>query len=232
MIIAIHQPQYLPYAGFFDKIDKADIFVLLDDVQFKKNEWQNRNRIPNSQGWQWLTVPVKYKFGQKICEIEINNQTNWMNKHYQALLTNYNQSPVFKEFQSFFKNVYEKSWRKLSSLNIYLIENLKKFLEIKTDLILSSELGVSGKKTVRLVEICRKLKADVYLSGPGGGSYLDLDEFKKAGIRPRFQDFHEPVYPQAFPGPGFRQNMSIIDLLFNCGRDSLDVLRGLPQPVK
>ena len=225
MKIAIHQPQYLPYAGFFDKMDKADMFVLLDDVQFKKNEWQNRNRIPNSQGWQWLTVPVKYKFGQKICEIEINNKTNWMNKHYQALLTNYNQAPAFKDYQSFLKNVYGKKWERLSFLNVYLIENLKKFLGIETDLILSSELSVSGRKTGRLIEICRKLKADIYLSGPGGESYLDLDEFKKAGIELKFQNFHEPVSPQVFPEQGFQINMSIIDLLFNCGKESLKVLR-------
>ena len=226
MIAAIHQPQYLPYPGFFDKMDKADIFVLLDDVQFKKNEWQNRNRIPNSQGCQWLTVPVKYKFGQKINEVEINNKANWRNKHYQAFLTNYNQAPVFKDYQSFLKNVYEKNWERLSFLNVYLIENLKEFLGIETNLVLSSELDVSGKKTGRLVEICKKFKAGVYLSGPGGENYLDLDEFRQAGIEVRFQKFHPPVYPQAFPGPGFRENMSIVDLLFNCGKESLEVLRG------
>ncbi len=225
MIIAIHQPQYLPYPGFFDKMDKADCFVLLDDVQFKKNEWQNRNRIPNSQGWQWLTVPVKYKFGQTLSQLEVDNKMNWRNKHYQALLTNYSKVSFFKEYQAFFKDVYERNWQRLSPLNIYLIENLKNFLGIKTKLILSSELDIPGRKTDRLLDICQKFKADIYLSGEGGRNYLDLDKFREAAIKVQFQNFAPLVYPQAFSENGFQENMSIIDLLFNCGRNSLKILR-------
>ncbi|QTA79487.1 WbqC-like domain-containing protein [Desulfonema limicola] len=101
MTAAVHQPQYLPWLGYFDKMDKADVFCYLDNVQFKKNEWQNRNRIKTSKGWQWITMPVCYRFPQKINEVEINNNVKWQRKHLQALITNYSKSPFFEKFLPF-----------------------------------------------------------------------------------------------------------------------------------
>ncbi len=97
MIVSVHQPQYLPWLGYFDKIERSDIFVFLDNVQFKKNEWQNRNKIKTSEGWQWLSVPVIHKFMQKISEVKINNTVWWGKKHLNALVTNYSKAPFFKD---------------------------------------------------------------------------------------------------------------------------------------
>ena len=110
MIIAIHQPQFMPWLGYFDKMDSCDAFVLLDNVQYKKNEYQNRNRIKTSNGWQWLTVPACYKFPQKINEVLIDNSVNWQKKHICALQTNYGKSPFFEKYIKHFKGFYDKDW--------------------------------------------------------------------------------------------------------------------------
>lgn len=228
MICAIHQPQYLPWLGYFDKMRRSDVFVLLDDVQYKKNEWQNRNKIKTPQGWQWLTVPVHHTFGEKINEVLINNATNWGKKHLHALVVNYSGAFYSKDYKDFFEGVYNKQWKYLCELNIYLIKKLSAFLGIKTRLIKSSELQVEGQKTERLVHICKKLKADTYLSGKGAREYLELNLFKSKNIKVIFQDFKHPVYPQMrwrnF-GDNFQPNMSVIDLLFNCGKESLKILQ-------
>ena len=110
MIVAIHQPQYLPWLGYFDKIRRADAFCFLDNVQYKKNDWQNRNRLKTAQGWQWLTVPVHYRYPQKISEVTINNAAKWKNKHLQALISNYSRAPFFKEISDIFEKAYSEHW--------------------------------------------------------------------------------------------------------------------------
>lgn len=225
MIVGIHQPQYLPWLGYFDKIDKSDIFVLLDDVQFKKNEWQNRNKIRNKEGWQWLTVPVKYKFPELIKEVKINNSINWRKDHYQSLVANYSKAPFFKDYQQFFQELYQKEWEYLVDINIYFIEQLVKFLGITTKLARSSEeIKVEGQSTERLINICKKLGADTYLSGEGGKDYLDVSQFEKEGIKVIFQEFKHPNYQQVFKG--FEPYMAVVDLLFNYGNDSLKIIQG------
>ena len=215
MICAIHQPQYLPYLGFFDKMKRSDIFVFLDDCQFKKNEWQNRNRIRTKDGWQWITVPVRYRFGEEIREIEINNNTNWRHKHLQSLLTNYGKTPCFKEYIDFFKETYKRGWEFLVDINLHFIGYLMGALGIKTKTVLSSQLDIKTTGTRRLIDITKKVGADTYLSGPGGREYLEIGEFKEAGIKLIFQEFKHPEYKQQFEG--FIPNLSVVDFLFNCG---------------
>lgn len=224
MIVAIHQPQYLPWLGYFGKIDKADIFVLLDDVQYKKNEWQNRNKIRTAKGWQWITVPVRYRFKDKINQVKIDSNRDWRGDHYKTLTTYYNKAPYFKNYEPFFKTAYTADWEYLIDINIHFIENLVKWLGITTKLVKASELKLKGQKTGRLVEICKSLEADTYLSGKGGREYLDLNQFEKEGIKVLFQDFNCPVYKQVYND--FEPFMSVVDLLFNCGDKSLEVLRG------
>lgn len=224
MIVAIHQPQYLPWLGYFDKIDKADIFVLLDDVQYKKNEWQNRNKIRTANGWQWITVPVRYRFGEKINQIKIDNSGDWREEHHKSLVINYNKAPCFKDYESFFKASFTNNWEYLVDINIHFIKYLIKSIGITTKLISSSELVIEGQKTERLVEICKKLGADTYLSGEGAREYLELSQFEKEGINVKFQDFNHPIYKQVYNN--FEPFMSVVDLLFNYGQKSLKVLRG------
>jgi len=224
LIVAIHQPQYLPWLGYFDKIIKADAFCYLDNVQYKKNEWQNRNRIKTAQKQQWLTVPALYRFPQKINEIKINNAVNWKRKHLQALITNYNKSPFFQEYIGFFEEVYAKDWEFLSELNVYLIDQICKMLDLHAkQTVLASTLSLSDDPTGRLIDICKALDGDTYLSGQDGAKYMDLEQFNQQGIKVMVQDFRHPEYPQLFGD--FVSHLSIVDLLFNCGPESMQKIR-------
>jgi len=225
MKVAVHQPQYLPWLGYFDKMDRADCFVLLDHVQFKKNEWQNRNRIKTAAGWQWLTVPVLHRFPQAISEVGVNNRARWSRKHLQALVLNYAAAPFFETHRAFFEEVYSRQWAQLIDLALETLGYLVDALGIQTKLVPASSLALreAEGKTERLIAICQALGGDTYLSGCGGLDYLDRQRFADAGIRLSFQDFRCPAYPQRF-GP-FEPNLSVVDLLFNCGSQSLSVLR-------
>lgn len=225
MKVAIHQPQYLPWLGYFDKLDRVDCFVLLDSTQFKKNEWQNRNRIKTATGWQWLTVPVLHRFPQRIAEVRIDNGTPWARKHLGALTASYAGAPFFEPHRRFLEDVYAREWARLAELSVATLEYLVAALGVQTKLVLASTLALPERETAtdRLVAICEALAADTYLSGAGGREYLQLERFDAAGIRVLFQAFACPVYPQRF-GP-FEPNLSIVDLLFNCGTRSLEVLR-------
>lgn len=224
MIVAIHQPQYLPWLGYFDKIERCDTFVFLDNVQFKKNEWQNRNKIKTADKWQWLSVPVIHKFPQNINQVEVNNTVQWGKKHLNALITNYSKSPFFKEHIEFFEGTYGREWRFLSDINIHLIHYLVKALGISgKKLELASRYELRDGRTERLVDLCHRLGAENYLSGKDGAKYLDVKEFEKRGMKVIFQDYKHPSYPQLFGG--FEPCLSVIDLLFNCGPESLSILK-------
>ncbi len=225
--VTIHQPEYLPWVGFFDRIYRADIFVLLDDVQYQKGGFINRNKIKTSQGWQWITVPVKQRESLKnINEVEINNQADWGKSHWNSLFFNYNKAPYFKEYANFFKSVFGRKWYLLVDLDIHLIENIMNMLGIKKQVKRSSLLKVRGKATDGLIDICKKVGADSYFSGSGGKQYLEMEKFKKENINVTFQDFVHPIYYQLFGDQNFRSHLSIIDLLFNCGPKSLDIILG------
>jgi len=225
MIVAIHQPQYLPWLGYFNKIYRADIFCYLDNVQYKKNEWQNRNRIKTAQGWQWITVPVKYRFPQLINDVAINNAVNWRKKHLQAIKTNYGKTPYYQQYISLFEDIYSKDWAYISELNIYLVEKLRKIIGIdRITKAISSEMKLSDDPSDRLIDICKFVGADTYLSGQDGGKYMNLERFGERGIKVVVQNFKHPEYPQRFGE--FASHMSIIDLLFNCGPESLEKIKG------
>lgn len=223
--VTIHQPGYLPWAGFFDKMARSDVFVFLDDVQFEKNYFDNRNKIKTAKGWAWVTVPVKHSFGQKLNEVAIDNTFRWKEKHYKSLETNYIKAPYFSEHKPFFDEIYnKKDWRKLIDLNLFIIKYIAVKLGLKTKLVNSSELRAKGAKGGRLLDICQKLKADVYLSGRFGRDYLDEKKFEDGGVKVIYQDFKHPSYPQLFGE--FASELSIIDLLLNCGPESLRVILG------
>ena len=225
MIIAAHQPQYLPWLGFFDKIDSSDAFVLLETVQFKKNEWQNRNRIKTAQGWQWLSIPVMHRFGQVISEIQINNTQRWQHKHIQSLTQNYSRAPFFSEYQPALEALLLKKWEYLSELNISLIQLLCEWLGIETPCYAASELGdFTADPDQRLIEITSSLGGNTYLAGAGGREYMRLDLFQKAGIEVMFQEYRHPEYNQLHGD--FVSNLSVIDLLFNYGPEGRRILKG------
>ena len=227
MIVAVHQPQYLPWLGYYDKIDKADIFVLLDNVQYKKNEWQNRNKIKTAQGGQWLTVPVAYRFPQLINEVTITNTEKWQHKQRQAIITNYRKSPHWGMLENFFTNLFSTEWQTISQLNIYVVRKLAEIIGITTPMHIASELGkLPDDPDERLIAITKYFGADTYLAGMGGRGYMDLEKFHREGITVNFQEYIHPVYDQLFGD--FEPFMSVIDLMFNHGNHSLKIIRRNP----
>ncbi|MCX5833838.1 MAG: WbqC family protein [Deltaproteobacteria bacterium] len=225
MIVSVHQPQYLPWLGYFDKVDRADAFVLLDNVQFKKNEWQNRNKIKTAQGWMWLTVPVLYKFPQLINEVGVNNTDRWQHKQRQALVSNYRKSPFWQMLEGFFEDTFSCQWTLISELNVHVVKKLIGLLGIETPVHVASEMGTFPEDPdERLIALTKYLGGDTYLAGSGGKDYMDLAKYEKSGIRVIFQEYHHPTYGQLYGQ--FEPYMSAIDLLYNHGEKSLDILRG------
>ncbi len=229
MIVSVHQPQYIPWLGYFDKIDKSDCFVFLDTVQYKKREFQNRNRICTAKNPIWLTVPVKTKGAshQKLSDVLIDNEIDWAHEHSRSLEVYYGSAPYFKNYYPFFKDVYNKKWDRLIDLNIQIINFVLEQLSIDTKIYLESELQTNKTSTQRIIEICQKLKADAYLSGTGGREYLVEDEFSNNDIKLQYQKFAHPQYSQQFIAGEhlFTGYMSVIDLLFNEGSNSMDIIR-------
>lgn len=228
MLIAIHQPEYFPWLGFFEKMIQADVFVILDDVQFSKGDFQNRTRVRGMQGAQWLSVPVVHKFPQRINEVELSN-SNWPEKHWRSLMYCYSGSTHFSEFASAFETFFEVRRKKLIDLNLAALELMVSALKIKQKFLLSSDLKVTGAKSELVLNICKKLGASRYYSGRTGRTYLDGLSFERAGIEIQVQNFHHPAYAQRFCKGGFLSNLSVIDLLFNCGSQGRDLL--LPHPA-
>lgn len=238
MIVAIHQPNYLPWLGFFYKIASCDIFVLADIVQYSKKGFINRNKIKTPQGTAWLTVGVltKGRYGQLINEVEIDNGAPWARIHEKSISQNYSKAPYFKKYKAPFEDIYHREWERLVDLNEALIKVICQILGIRSvEFIRASELNVSGERAELPVNICRAVGADTYLSGPSGQKYMDEELFEKEGISLRYSDFKHPAYTQLWGD--FIPNMSIIDLLFNEGGESLKILKeasscSVPQTMK
>ena len=221
--ISIHQPGYLPWFGFFHKMMYCDVFVFLDDVQYEKNGWQNRNKIRTSDGSSWLTVPIKANLGTLINEVKIDNEQNWMKKHKKTIEINYSKGKFFKQFWPLIEPIYEKKFDLLLDLNMELIQTLMKILKIKTKTIFSSELGITTQGSNRILEICKSLHSDEYISGSLGTNYLELNNFQKQKITVKFQNAYYPIFKQCY-NP-FIPNMSILDLLFNEGDNASKIIK-------
>lgn len=225
MFVSIHQPEHMPWLGFFDKLRQVDLFVLLDTTQFAKDDFQNRNRIKTEAGPAWLTVPV-YKRGrseQLILDTEICNDRNWRSQCWSLLSRSYAQAPYFAQHRPFFAELYSHEWGSLVELNITIIEYLAEQLGLGGRFVRASALGVGERGPTRVnLAICRAAGATAYLSGRAGRDYLDEGQFAEHGIEVRYQEFQHPTYPQLWGG--FVPAMSAVDLLVNCGPDSLRVL--------
>jgi hypothetical protein len=217
MIVAIHQPEYLPWLGFFKKMMNVELFVFLDDVQFSKKGWQNRNRIRINDGTTLLSIPVHTHSYPKINEVTIDNEKNWSIRHKKSILYNYARAPYFDEIKDFVEYIFEKKFQYLVDLNTEIIKFIMNELEIKSKIVFSSELEISKKGSDRVLDICKAVGADHYITGTfWAESNLRVEEFKKSNIDVEFQKFQHPIYKQIHGE--FIPEMSIIDLLFNKGR--------------
>lgn len=218
MIVTNHQPQYLPYLGFFHKITKADLFVVMDDVQFMDRGFQHRNSIKMQTGKQWLTVPLNYKRFEVISDVKIDVTQNWRRKQWAAIQTNYVKAPFFAELGPELRAILMDGGHVLlAQLNIDLMRWVLDKLRITTPIKLSSTLGITGEKSERHINICRAVGADTYLSGPGGRLYMDMDEFARNDVNVLFQEYRAKEYPQLYPQLGFIPDLAIVDPLFNVG---------------
>ncbi|MDQ6990093.1 MAG: WbqC family protein [Mariprofundaceae bacterium] len=223
--VSIHQPNYMPWSGFFHKWLSSDHFVLLDNVQYHKNEWQNRNQIKTSQGKQWITVPVTYRFPQRIEEVNIVANT-WAKKQIASIEQAYSKAPFFHDYWLPIHVILSEPHDKLSDLNISLIRCLGQLLGCTAPLHVASDLPMfSTEATPRLMDICQHLQADVYHSGAEGRSYLQQDVFVNAGLGLRFQDISPVSYPQLHGE--FVPYLSVLDVLFNLGEDAPSRIRSM-----
>lgn len=224
MLVAIHQPEHMPWLGFFEKMLRADAFVLLDDVQFSKGDFQNRNRVKGHGGAQWLTVPVVQRFPQRLNEVDVAGDV-WRAKHWKTLVSCYARAAHFEEFAAPFEELYGRPWTKLSELNVAAIRLLARALGIEKRFIFSSTLGAVGHKSELVLNICKAVGASGYYSGRAGSTYLDAEAFRRAGVEIVVQEFEHPTYEQMFmKEQGFVPNLSALDLLFNRGAESLSLI--------
>lgn len=230
MKCVILQPSYIAWRGYFDQIDRADVFVFYDDVQFDKNGWRNRNLIKTAQGAQWLTIPVRTKGAVSeaipINKIRIAWEKPWPIHHWRAIQFAYKRAPFFDMYAEFFSQMYTREPEYLGEFTIQTTVEIANLLGItNTRFLKSSELnGVSGEKTDRLIEILRRVGADHYISGPAAKDYIEEEKFKRAGIRLEYMQYNYPPYPQLHLP--FTSKVSIIDLLLMTGPQALDYIRG------
>lgn len=224
--IAILQSSYIPWKGYFDLIAAVDEFILFDDMQFTRRDWRNRNKIKTPQGTQWLTVPVKSKgnYYQNIRETQID-QGDWSNKHWSAISHNYRRTPFFLEIASWLEPIYLKeSFINISQLNRRFIEAICGYLNIKTKISNSWDYTLIDGKTDRLAKICLQAAGAEYISGPAAKNYIDEKVFTDQGIKLTWFDYNGYIeYPQLWGD--FDHGVTILDLLFNCGKDSPRFMR-------
>lgn len=219
--VAILQSNYIPWKGYFDIIRRVDEFIFYDEVQYTKNDWRNRNRIKTPQGPQWLTIAVRQNnLSQKISETLVT-QTNWAEKHWKTLSLNYRKAPFYNEYSGIFEKFYlGLTTLNLSEINRSAIELINSILGINTKLSNSSDYGLIEGKNERLVDLVKKAGGNYYLSGPSAKSYIDEKVFNDAGIEVGWMSYAGyPEYPQLFPP--FDHAVSVIDLIFNTGPESL-----------
>jgi hypothetical protein len=222
--LAVLQPGYLPWLGFFDQLRRSDVFVLYDDVQYDKNGWRNRNRIKSPKGPHWLTVPVRVSLGQRILDVEIDNRQTWARKHLGTIEQFYKKAPFFGTYFPALEATLTRTWDKLVDLDAALISQMASWLGIETEIVRCSELGVDGDRNLRLLNLCKHFKAERYLSGNAAQCYLDSELFGSNHIEVAWQDYQHPIYQQQYEG--FEPYLSALDLLFNCGDNSKTILTG------
>ncbi|MEQ9085607.1 MAG: WbqC family protein [Pontimonas sp.] len=227
--IAILQSNYIPWRGYFDIINLCDIFVFLDDVQYTRRDWRNRNKIRTSSGPRWLTVPVLTKgaYHQMVQDTRISDPS-WAASHWRSIELSYRRAPHFKAYEARYRSLYERAagLSHLSAINRLFIQAIMVDLRISTELLDSAALAVDATKSNRILEICRRLGATRYLSGPSAAAYLDLDAFAAAGIAVEWMRYDTQISYSQVHGPPYTANVSALDMLFNVGEDARDLLVG------
>lgn len=233
MKVGIIQSSYIPWRGYFDFIDDADLFIYLDDAQYSKGTWRNRNKIKTANGTLWLTVPVSFRLSAEACKIEdikIDYAKNWAEKHIKTLTQSYSKAPFFRPGAEELFDLLRRRYESISQLNTTLNAWIMRQLHITTETRMSAELQATGLKTDRLIDLLAKVGATTYISGPSARDYLDIKKFREAGIGLEFKSYEYPEYPQLH-GP-FEAHVSVLDLLFNCGPQARNFLKSTAENEK
>ena len=218
--VAISQSNYIPWQGYFDLIHDVDVFVFLDDVQFTKNDWRNRNKVKTPTGVQWLTIPVGDDLNRRICDVTLPD-ARWQSQHWKTLRQLYARAPFFGRYREFLEHVYlERRWATLSELNQALIQWVARdVLRMSTTFRSAGEFSATGRKQDRVMSLLEALEADVYVSGPAATAYLDVNRFTREGIELVWKEYSGyPEYRQFHPP--FVHEVTILDLLFHTGPDA------------
>ena len=223
MKVVVLQPSFLPWQGHLDQYAWCDRFVLYDDVQFDKHGWRNRNRILTAQGVTWLSIPVKAKGAPLVRDIEVDYAQPWRRKHLETLRQAYTKAPFFDWLYPDLQQYYANDWARLLDWDVEGLKWLTARLGLPWKGVFSSDLDAPGQKTERLIAICQKLKATEYLTGDAARDYLDESQFERIGVKVRWHGYQHPVYPQR--GSDFVSHLSIVDLMFQAGPDSLKTLQ-------
>jgi hypothetical protein len=228
MVVTIHQPEHMPWSGFFHKMALADQYVVLDNVQFRKNYWQNRNRIVTQNGEEcYLTVPVLLKghTSGAIKDIKVNNSEKWQKKYWGRIQNAYSKYPYWKDYCGKLEEIILfPHYEFLLDINLKLINFFRDVLSIRSPMVMASDLNVEGHSTSLLIDICKKCGATQYLSGPSGRDYMEMEKWEETGIKVFFHEFSPPVY-QADP---FISGLSALDIIMRFGPDSAGII-GIAQ---
>lgn len=236
MIVTLHQPHFLPWLGYLHRMREADLFIVLDHVQFERRNYQNRTRILCDGEARWFTVPVVQRSQlETIVEKRIDNTTSgndrwWGPKHYKTLCYAYREAPHFDAYAPRLRDLLETPQERLLDLNLLLLDFLRDAFDIRTPLALSSEIGAGGRKSELLLNLCREVGATVFLGGLGGSRhYLDVEAFERAGIEVRWQNFCHPEYAQC-GAKRFVAGLSSLDMLAHWGPQSREYLARAGSP--
>jgi WbqC-like protein len=232
MIVAIHQPNFFPWLGYFDRMIRSDLFVLLDHVQFERRNYQNRALIRLEDESKWLTVPVvQVSQKERIVEKMVDNPADlsgsrwWGPNHFNTLRYAYRKAPHFERYAPRLREILESRWDKLVDLNLAALDFMRETLEIETPTVRSSVMQAEGQRSGLLLDICRRVGGTAFLGGMGGSrEYLDKEAFAAAGMGVIWQDFSHPEYPQCGTAP-FMKGLTALDLLFNCGPRAAEIVR-------
>lgn len=224
--VAVLQPGYLPWLGFFDQLRRADVFVYYDDVQYDKEGWRNRNRIKTQHGPLWLTVPVRLSGAgfPKILDVGIENRTAWARKHLASIRQGYARAPFVDRYLPALEELLQRRWERLVDLDIACAALMAGWFGLERRVERSSRLAIGGERSERLLAICRRFGARTYLSGDSARAYLDVALFTAHGVTVEWQQFAHPVYPQLHGE--FVPYLSALDALLNCGDEARGLLHG------
>ncbi|HEX9102215.1 MAG TPA: WbqC family protein [Polyangia bacterium] len=230
MIVAAHQPHYLPWLGYLAKIASCDLFVVMDDLQYEAQNFQNRNRVKLNHGAAWLTVPLERgPQSELICDKRICNggsaKEHWQRRTWQTLEIHYGRAPYWRAYADELYELYHRPWERLLALDLHVLSLMMRWFALSRPVLLASSLALSGQKTERIAELCSVVNADVYLSGRGASTgYLEVERLRVRGVAVAWQAFAHPVYEQRYAERGFVSHLAAIDLVLNCGPASPRIL--------